>query len=52
VLETQGTQIEAMLFGCADPRPARVGAAYRLGLDEYNGARRLQLTIEHWQALP
>ena len=52
VLETQGTQIEAMLFGCADPLPARVGAAYRLGLDEYNGARRLQLTIEHWQALP
>ena len=52
VLQTQDVEIDAMLFGCCDPLPARLGAAYRLGLDEHNGARRLQLTIEHWQALP
>ena len=51
-VQTQGTEIEAILFGCADPLPPRVRATYRLGLDEYNGARRLQLTIEHWQTLP
>ena len=51
-LQAQEAEIEAMLFGCCDPLPPRVGATYRLGIDEYNGAQRLQLTVEHWQALP
>ena len=50
-VQTQGTEIDAMLFGCIDPLPPRITATYRLGLDEYNGARRLQLTIEHWQTV-
>jgi single-stranded-DNA-specific exonuclease len=37
-----------MLFGHADPLPQRLHAVYRLGVDEFNTARRLQLTIEHW----
>ena len=49
-LATQGVEIDAMLFGCCEPLPLRLAAAYRLGLDEFNGARRLQLTIEHWQS--
>jgi single-stranded-DNA-specific exonuclease len=51
LLRTQGVEVDAMLFGCCAPLPARLSATYRLGLDEYQGARRLQLTIEHWQAL-
>jgi len=50
LLQTQGVQVDAILFGCCAPLPAQLSATYRLGLDEYNGARRLQLTIEHWQA--
>ena len=51
LLQTQGVQVDAMLFGCCAPLPVRLSATYRLGLDDYQGARRLQLTIEHWKAL-
>ena len=42
-------EFEAMLFSHATPLPRRVQAIYRLAVNEYNGAQRLQLTIEHWQ---
>ena len=31
--------------------PARIHAAYRLDVNEYQGSRSLQLVIAHWQAL-
>jgi single-stranded-DNA-specific exonuclease len=48
MLESEGVALSAMLFGHADPLPQRLHAVYRLGVDEFNTARRLQLTIEHW----
>ena len=44
-----GAEVEAMLFSHTAPLPARVRAVYRLGINEYNGAQKLQVTIEHWQ---
>jgi single-stranded-DNA-specific exonuclease len=41
--------VEAVLFGCADPLPARLRAIYRLGVNEYGSSNRLQLVIEHWE---
>jgi single-stranded-DNA-specific exonuclease len=40
---------EAMLFSHAEPLPRRIQAVYRIGVNEFNGARTLQITIEHWQ---
>ncbi|WP_126464049.1 single-stranded-DNA-specific exonuclease RecJ [Sulfuritortus calidifontis] len=39
---------EAMLFNHAEPLPERIQAVYRLDVNEYNGTRSLQLTLEHW----
>jgi single-stranded-DNA-specific exonuclease len=41
-----GQRIEAMRFNALDPLPARVRAAYRLGVNEFNGLRRPQITFE------
>ena len=48
-LEAGGSELDAIVFNRTDSLPARLHAVYRLGIDEYNGARRIQLTIEHWQ---
>jgi single-stranded-DNA-specific exonuclease len=48
-LARDGGEYEAMLFSHATPLPRRVRTIYRLAVNEYNGAQRLQLTIEHWQ---
>jgi single-stranded-DNA-specific exonuclease len=47
VLECAERRVDAILFGHTAPLSARVRAIYRLGIDEYAGAQRLQLTIEH-----
>jgi single-stranded-DNA-specific exonuclease len=39
---------EAMLFGATLQLPPRIGAVYRLDLNDYNGSRALQLCVEHW----
>ncbi len=39
---------EAMLFNHAQPLPERIEAVYRLDVNEYNGSRTLQLTLEQW----
>jgi single-stranded-DNA-specific exonuclease len=39
---------EAMLFNHAEPLPDQIDAVYRLDLNEWQGQRALQLTIEHW----
>ena len=48
-LAKDGNDYEAMLFSSTTPLPTRVRAVYRLAVNEYNGARKLQLTLEHWQ---
>ncbi len=47
-LARAGRRFEAMLFGQSDPLPPAIRAAYRIGVNEYNGLKSLQLTIEHW----
>ena len=42
-------EFEAMLFSHAEPLPPRVQAVYRIGVNEYNATRSLQITFEHWQ---
>jgi single-stranded-DNA-specific exonuclease len=46
-LVKNGRRIEAMRFGALDPLPARVRAAYRLSVNEYNGLKSIQLNVEH-----
>jgi single-stranded-DNA-specific exonuclease len=48
-LRKDDTEVEAMLFGQAESLPARVRAVYRIGVNEFNGSRSLQITFEHWQ---
>jgi single-stranded-DNA-specific exonuclease len=42
-------EYEAMLFAHTGRLPPRVRAVYRIGVNEFNATRRLQITIEHWQ---
>ncbi len=48
-LDKDGCEYEAMLFSHTAPLPKRMRAVYRLAVNEYHGARTLQLTVEHWQ---
>jgi single-stranded-DNA-specific exonuclease len=45
-----GRRIEAMRFGALDPLPAKVRAAYRLAVNEFNGLKSVQLNVEHFEA--
>jgi single-stranded-DNA-specific exonuclease len=44
-----GRVLEAMHFNALEPLPGGVRAAYRLSVNEFNGAQSLQLVIEHWE---
>jgi len=44
-----GRVLEAMRFNALEPLPGGVRAAYRLQVNEFNGAQTLQLVIEHWE---
>jgi len=44
-----GSEVAAMRFGEVGPLPSHIRAAYRLEANEWNGARTLQLMVEHWQ---
>ena len=46
---TGGRVLEAMRFNALEPLPGGVRAAYRLSVNEFNGAQSLQLVIEHWE---
>ncbi len=46
-LVKEGRRIEAMRFNSLDPLPARVRAAYRLAVNEFNGLKNVQLNVEH-----
>jgi single-stranded-DNA-specific exonuclease len=48
-LVKDGRRIEAMRFGALDPLPARVRAAYRLSINEFNGLKSVQLNVEHFE---
>jgi single-stranded-DNA-specific exonuclease len=43
--------VEAMHFNSSSPMPAAIRAAYRVGVNEFNGVQSLQLVIEHWEAV-
>ncbi len=45
-----GLAAEAMLFNHDSPLPERLRAVYRFDLNEWNGARAIQFTLEHWEA--
>jgi single-stranded-DNA-specific exonuclease len=42
-----GRRLEAMRFNSLEPLPARVRAAYRVSVNEFNGLQRPQLTFEN-----
>jgi single-stranded-DNA-specific exonuclease len=43
------TPVSAMLFRHDQPLPPRIRAAYQLDVNEWNGERSVQLTLEHWE---
>jgi single-stranded-DNA-specific exonuclease len=47
LLNKDGRRFEAMRFGALDPMPARLRAAYRLAVNEFNGLKSIQLNVEH-----
>ena len=46
-LRMGATRIEAMRFNSLGPMPPRFRAAYRLGVNEFNGLKTVQVSIEH-----
>ncbi len=48
-LDRGGERFDAILWRHAGPLPARIRAAFRPDLNEWQGASSLELTIEHWE---
>ncbi|HEX6265853.1 MAG TPA: single-stranded-DNA-specific exonuclease RecJ [Burkholderiales bacterium] len=48
-LVKDGRRYEAMRFGALEPLPGKVRAAYRLAVNEFNGLKNVQLTVEHFE---
>jgi single-stranded-DNA-specific exonuclease len=48
-LSRGGRSLEAIRFNELEPLPARMRAAYRLDVNEFNGRQSLQLIIDHWE---
>ncbi len=46
VLRQDKARFDAIRFNCAEPAPARIEAAYRLDINEWNGTASVQLLIE------
>ncbi len=46
-LVKDGRRMEAMRFNSPEFLPATVRAAYRIGINEFNGMKTVQLTVEH-----
>ena len=42
-----GRRLEAMRFNSPEFLPASIRAAYRIGVNEFNGMKTVQLTVEH-----
>jgi single-stranded-DNA-specific exonuclease len=47
-LAGDGFSAEAILFNQDTPLPERIQAVYKLDVNEWNGNRSLQLTLNHW----
>lgn len=50
-LEKDGQQFDAIWFNHADSLPEQARVAYRLDINEYNGVSKVQLMVEHAEAL-
>lgn len=50
-LEKDGQQFDAIWFNHADSLPDQARVAYRLDVNEYNGVSKVQLMVEHAEAL-
>ncbi len=48
-LRKDGLRLAAMRFNSLESMPARVRAAYRLSVNEFNGLKTVQLNLEHHQ---
>jgi single-stranded-DNA-specific exonuclease len=48
-LTREGRAFNGMLFGTASEVPTYIDALYRLDINEFNGTRSLQLTLQYWQ---
>jgi single-stranded-DNA-specific exonuclease len=48
-LEKNGARFEAIQFNHAESAPARIHAAFRLAVNEYNGVSSVQLMLEHFE---
>ncbi len=46
-LAREGRRIEAIRFNSLEALPARIRAAYRLSVNEYNGLKSVQVNVEH-----
>jgi single-stranded-DNA-specific exonuclease len=46
-LAREGRRIEAIWFNSLDALPARIRAAYRLSVNEYNGLKSVQINVEY-----
>lgn len=44
-----GQRFDAVQFNFATPAPARIRAAYKLDVNEYNGVASVQLLLEHFE---
>ena len=44
------SRFEAIRFNCAEPAPARLLAAFRLDINDFNGLSSVQLVLEHFEA--
>jgi len=51
LLEKDGRNYDAIWFGHADGLPPKARVAYRLDANEYNGVTRVQLMVEHAEAV-
>jgi len=51
-LQKDGERLEAMRFNSLEPLPPRVRAAYRVSVNEFNGLKRTQLTLENFEPAP
>jgi single-stranded-DNA-specific exonuclease len=49
-LRKGGQQFDAIQFNFADSAPARIRAAFRVDINEWNGRQNVQLMIEHFEA--
>jgi single-stranded-DNA-specific exonuclease len=50
MLRQGGASFSAIRFNCAEPAPARIEAAYRLDINDWNGLASVQLLVEHFVA--